>query len=58
MIIRASIGTEYTYQPTRGAPTRVRCIGFRRNWIECLGVEDGRHRSISMKRLTLANEVI
>lgn len=52
MITRARIGTEYTYQPTRGASKQVRCVGFRRSWIECLGVEDGRHRSISMKRLT------
>lgn len=52
MIDRARIGVEYVYQPNRGVSKRVKCIGFRRNWIECEGVEDGRHRSISMKQLT------
>jgi len=51
MVERPQPGREYVYTPSRGQQTRVRCIGFRRGYIECRGVEDGLHRSISPKQL-------
>ena len=51
MIDKPQIGVEYRYRPNRGQPLLVRCKGFRKGWIECDGVKDGQHRSISRKQL-------
>jgi len=52
MIEKPQPGQEFTYTPNRGSPVRVRVKGFRRSWVECEGVEDGQHRSISRKQLS------
>lgn len=52
MVEKPQVGREYLYTPNRGRSVRVRCVGFRRSWIETEGVDDGAHRSISPKQLT------
>lgn len=51
MIDKPQVGEEFMYRPSRGAALRVRVTGFRGNWIETIGREDGQRRDVSRTRL-------
>jgi hypothetical protein len=54
MIEKPGMGIVYRYVPPTGTGCLVKVIGFRKGFVETTALKDGRHRSISRKRLELA----
>jgi hypothetical protein len=53
MIENPQVGRIYRFTPgNNGGPISVVVKGFRLGWVECDGVDDGKHRSCSRKRLS------
>lgn len=53
MIEKPVVGRLYRFTPgNNGGPLTVRVKGFRLGWVECEGLDDGKHRSCSRKRLS------
>ncbi len=51
MIDKPQIGVVYLYVPNIGRSVVVLCKDFRKGYVETVGVQDGKHRSISPKQL-------